>query len=140
MTIEDRLETLEREMRAVRLRLGMELPNKEEQAALGVVGVGHEVVIQPNQPLSSHPAIARVIEARSKAHLPDLTPEEALELYNDGEPGVPMLFPDPIRILESRDHRHITWPRGWHRVPKRHVTMLTQMQCIPVPEDMLAAS
>ena len=139
LTPDERLAAVERGLREVRLALGLELPSTpEEMRARGVVGViTDRGAARPNQRLEEIPAIASLIEAQTQSQLPDLTPEEALAHY--GSPGVPMLFPEALRFLDASDHRWIAWPRGWHRVPEKHVAALEHRQVMKIPPEMLHA-
>jgi hypothetical protein len=140
MTLDERLDKLERSLRECRIRLGLELPNDDELVELrklGVVGIGRASTVSPGGTIGELPALATLRKAQAASREPVLTPEEACSHY--GGESEAMLLGDAIRYLDPQDHRITLYPRGWVKVPARHVAALEAMKAVRIPTDMLAA-
>jgi hypothetical protein len=141
MTLDERLDKLERSLRECRIRLGLELPNDDELLELkrkGVVGIGRASTVSPGGTIGELPGLAMLRKAQEASRLPTMTPEEAVSHY--GGESVAMLLGDAIRYLDPVDHRIVLYPRGWSKVPARHVAALEGMKGMRIPPDMLEAS
>ena len=137
MTLEERLDRIE-------ARLGMKLPDLshlspeqiEDQKQRGLIPVGVGTAgapIQPGEKPELAPGWSRIERSVAAMHQPDMSPAEALAHY--GGRGVPMLFSEPVRLIDPDDHRFTKYAKGWSVVPEKHVPSL-KGRAEAVPEEM----
>ena len=133
MTIYERIDELEAQMRDVRVRLGMELPNVsgltpeqiEDQKRRGIIPVGVGAASKstlPGQVPELSPGWSRTIASVRAMREPSLTPAEALTHY--GGESQRVFFSEPIKVIDADDLRAIQYEKGWHSVPVKHLSQL----------------
>jgi hypothetical protein len=139
-----RLETLEREMREVRVRLGMIMPDTShlspeelrKQQLAGIIPIGVAAsgkAAGPGEVPEIAPGHERFRQSVANMTKPAMDPEEAVTHY--GGASVPMFFNEPVRLIDPDDHRAIVYPKGWSRVPEKHTNQL-KGRAERVPESM----
>ena len=131
--LEERVEAMESQLREVRVRLGMEIPDTshltaeqiatQKRAGILPIGVGAaSKSTLPGQVVEYAPGFSRTREAVANLRAEPMTPAEALEHY--GGNSVRVFFTEPIKVIDADDLRAIQYPKGWNSVCKKHLPQL----------------
>lgn len=137
--------TLEERVDAIEVRLGMKLPDTSHlspeelrrQQLAGIIPIGVAAsgkAVAPGEVPELAPGHERFRQSVANMTKPAMDPEEAVTHY--GGASVPMFFSEPIRLIDSDDHRATVYPKGWNRVPEKHTNQL-KGRAERVPEAML---